>query len=136
MPNPHRGEYKAEIGGEERVLRFSLNKLANLQEKLGVKSINAVVADLAELSFTNLRYLIWLAVAEYDTETKQWTGPTEEEVGEWPLDLEDLSEHIKVALARAFRGGRTEDDEDEEEEGAQAPDPPEPEAAPEAPIEG
>ena len=51
MPNPHRGEYKAEIGGEERTMRFSLNKLANLQEKLGVKSINEVVSDLANLGF-------------------------------------------------------------------------------------
>jgi hypothetical protein len=124
MPNPHRGEYTAEINGETRVLRFSLNKLANLQEKLGVKSINEVVSDLNDLSFASLRYLIWLAVNEQDPETKEWTGPSEWEVGEWELDMESLSEHLRNALALAFRGGRVEGDEDEEEDGAEAPDPP------------
>ena len=122
-PNPYRGEHEVELGGEKRTFRFSLNKLANLQEKMGVKSINELAGNLNDLGFSELRYLIWLGVSEYDPKAKEWHGPDEHEVGEWELDLDTLSEHLRVALMRAFRGGRADEDEDEEEEATSTADP-------------
>jgi len=128
MPNSYRGEYQAELGGELRTFRFSLNKMAHLEDELGSKSINEVVASLNDLGFKQLRFMVWLAINEYDHETKEWSGPPEHEVGEWELDVETIGEHLKAALERAFRGGRTEEDEDEEEDGEPAADPPTPTA--------
>jgi hypothetical protein len=96
-----------------------------------VKSINDFVLTMNDLGFSDIRYLIWLGIAKYDPVDKTFSGPTEEEVGEWEIDVKEIGDHLKVAMTRAFRGGRTSDDEDEEEEGASASDPQEqaPEAA-------
>jgi len=121
MPNPHRGEHEIEIGGEQRTFRYSLNKLANIEEKLGVSSINELMESLrTNLSFALLRYLIWVGIAEYDPKAKEWSGPTEEEVGDWQIDIEHVSRQIRIALFRAFRGGKSIDEPLDEEEGAPA----------------
>jgi len=120
MPNPHRGEHEIEIGGEKRTFRYSLNKLANLQEKLGVSSINGLVESLGNMGFSTIRYLIWLGIAEYDPKAKEWSGPTEEEVGEWEIDIEQVARQLRTALFRAFRGGKSIDEPLDEEEGAPA----------------
>jgi hypothetical protein len=123
VPNAYRGELEVELGGETRRFRFSLNKLANMEEKMGVTSITELAGNLNDLGFAQLRYLLWLGVNEYDAESKTWVGPTEHEVGEWELDLDTLAETLKLALMRAFRGGGAGDGEDEEEEATSTADP-------------
>jgi hypothetical protein len=116
VANPHRGEYEVEIGGEKRTFRYSMNKLATLQEQLGVSSIAELVERLDNLGFSEIRYLIWLGIAKFDPETQEWGGPSELEVGEWEIDIEIVGNHLRKAMMRAFRGGK--DDEGDEQEEA------------------
>jgi hypothetical protein len=123
VPNPHRGEYKIDIGGEERTFRYSLNKLAMLQEKLGVKAIDEFESTLAKMGFADVRFLIWLGVQKWNEGSQSWDGPSESEVGEWEIDIEEMGGHLQTAMLRAFRANQAPGDEDEEEEGSPTEDP-------------
>jgi hypothetical protein len=48
MPNLHRGEIAAEIGGEERTLCLTLGALAELEARLGAGDLNGLAERFAE----------------------------------------------------------------------------------------
>lgn len=84
-----------ELGGRTRQLRFDLNALAELEDKLGrpVGELGAVVA-----SVKTIRAMVWAALLHAEPEL------TEREVGSWISgeNFAAVTERTVEALAQAF----------------------------------
>lgn len=102
--NPQRGEVEVEIGGERRILRLSLNALAEAQELLGEKDFNAILARLGgdgttgRADFVTLRALLTAGLRD------GWPEATPQKVGRLigPADLPRVMEAFNKAMEAAF----------------------------------
>jgi hypothetical protein len=92
--NKQRGFVEIELNGEVKRLRYTLNSLAILEEKLGVKmsKLNDV-----EMGMREIRSFLWVGLIHEDK------GLTEEEVGDW-VDV-DLMDYISEKIGEAFKAG-------------------------------
>lgn len=91
MANKHRGIVEVELGGKVRNLRYTMNALAEIEDKLGV-----AMADMKDIKMTikNVRVILWAGLIHEDKEL------TIEEVG----DMVDMSnfEEVQEKVAEAF----------------------------------
>jgi len=119
MSNPYRGEVAIEIGGKRRTLRFDLNALAEIEQALGLRGLDATLAALSNLGYREARAALWAGLKH------ECPALTLEEVGSWDLlsnkmrGLRDAIDKITEAMAAAF--GTEETNRDGEPGEAQAP---------------
>ena len=89
--NVKRGEEKVVLGGVERVLRYDMNALVELEEKMGMP-----LSELGNVSVTmrNVRSMLWAGLIHAEPEL------TEPEVG----GLVDMGNMVEVqeAIGKAF----------------------------------
>ena len=77
-----------ELGGKERHLKYDLNAIAEIGERLNINiRLDHLREDLfgASLPLSTLRVLLWAGLRHEDTEL------TPEQVGEW-VDLDNIEE--------------------------------------------
>jgi len=88
-----------ELNGKARRLRYDLNALAEVEEKLGISI--AQFADVP-ISIRTIRTLIWAGLIHEDADI------TEKDVGAWigpgGLSMTDAMGAVGKALAEAFGG--------------------------------
>ena len=97
MTNPQRGYVEIEVGGRTRQLRYSLNALAELQEELGLKSLN----DLLAINLSSFRTL--LAFLHRGLEAEE-PGLTRAEVGAWQIEVAGAIEKVSQAFCLSIFG--------------------------------
>lgn len=101
-----------ELNGRRRTLRYDLNALALLEEKLG-RSISQL--DDVEMGIRSIRALIWAGLQHDDPDL------TEQDVGAWigpgGVSITDAMMKVGEALKEAFGG------ENPTEATAEAPEP-------------
>ena len=95
--------------GVERELRFTLNAMAELEDKYG--TVEAAFEALEGNSIKALRYILWVGLASGDQEL------TEQQVGDL-IDLQSMGK-LMTALSDAF--GNDMPDEKKMEEVAEGP---------------
>jgi Phage tail tube protein, GTA-gp10 len=91
MANKQRGESKLVLGGKEVSLRYDLNALVELEEKMGVP-----LSEMGEMKITirNVRAMLWAGLIHENEEL------TEKEVGGL-VDMQNMEE-VQVAISEAF----------------------------------
>lgn len=116
--NPWIGEVEIEIGGNAHMLRYSLNKIAELEALIG-KPISEIFRD-GQVGITSLRAAIYVGIKrKHDRKLTLIT------VGNWmdPSQLAYYGALAGEALSLCLTGNKPEDDdvddddEDEENEG-------------------
>ncbi|MCW2278739.1 hypothetical protein [Heliophilum fasciatum] len=90
MANKHRGIVEIELD-KPRNLRYTLNALAEIEDKLGV---NVGEMDGANLGIKAIRVILWAGLIHEDTEL------TETQVGEM-VDFENFAQ-VQEKIAAAF----------------------------------
>lgn len=96
MGNQHRGVVDIEIGGRQRRLRFTMNALVEIQDRLQLRGMSQIMAALQDMDFRTLRTLLWAGLVRDGREL------TEEEVGEWAFDVGEVAQKVANALVAAF----------------------------------
>lgn len=92
MANKKRGYVKIECLDKPRTIRFSLNSLELIEEKIGVALENM---DSVPMTIKNVKILLWCGLVHEDE------ALTEKEVGEM-VDLSNLQE-VQEKMAEAFQ---------------------------------
>ncbi|MDT0149978.1 hypothetical protein Q9R38_25905 [Priestia aryabhattai] len=89
--NKERGESKLVLGEKEYTLRYDLNALVELEEKLGVP-----LSEMGKIQITikNVRSMLWAGVIHQEPEI------TEREIGSY-VDMENMEE-VQTAITGAF----------------------------------
>lgn len=92
MANKHRGQVEIKLGENTYRLRYTLNSLAELEDRLGVP-----LTELSNISMgmKTVRTLLWAGLVH--------EGLTEDEVGEL-VDFGNF-EYVQDCIARAFEAG-------------------------------
>lgn len=96
MANPHRGTVAIEIGGKDRTLKFDLNALAEVEDKLKLGGINDVIPLLERVSIRTVRCLLWAGLIHEDPDL------TEREVGSWTIDVREVVPLLAQGIGIAF----------------------------------
>lgn len=91
MANKQKALVEVELGGEKRTLRFTLNSLAEIEDKLGVPLSKL---SEVELGVKTVRTMLWAALIHEDEEI------TEKQVGNM-VDFENL-EYVQNKVSEAF----------------------------------
>lgn len=91
MANTQRGESKLVLGGNEYTLRYDLNALVELEDKMGVP-----LSEMGEMKITirNVRSMLWAGILHENDEI------TEKEIGKF-VDMENMEE-VQEAISKAF----------------------------------
>ncbi|MCY8048446.1 gene transfer agent family protein [Bacillus haynesii] len=91
MANKQRGESKVTLGDKEYSLRYDLNALVELEDRMGVP-----LSEMGEMKITirTVRSMLWAGVLHENPDV------TEEELGKY-VDMENL-EDIQGAISEAF----------------------------------
>lgn len=91
MANKQRGESKIVLGDKEYTLRFDLNALVELEDKMGVP-----LSEMGEMKITirNVRSMLWAGVLHQEPEI------TEQEIGKF-VDMDNMEE-VQTAISEAF----------------------------------
>lgn len=97
MANRHRGEVEVELDGETHKLRFTLNALAEVEDRLNLASIADILETIKALSVRTLRTLLWAGLLHEQPEL------TEREVGEMDFDFSHAVERVSRALTLTFK---------------------------------
>lgn len=97
MPNQHRGFVEVELDGKTHRLRYDLNALAVIEERLALPSISSVMDILNQLSMRALRCLLWGGLLHERPEL------TEQEVGEMDFDFAHVVDRVSKAVVLAFK---------------------------------
>lgn len=95
------GGVPIEIDGTQRVLRYSINRLLQIEERLGVDMLNSGMELFSQKHLGNLktlRFLLWVGIGGNQE------GIEEEAVGEWfdPQNMPLLSVAVANALGASF----------------------------------
>lgn len=96
MANPHRGGVAIEVGGKDRTLKFDLNALAEVEDRLKLSGINDVIPLLERISIRTVRCLLWAGLFHEDPTL------TEKDVGSWNIDVRDVVPLLGQAIGIAF----------------------------------
>jgi hypothetical protein len=96
MANPHRGAVAIEIGGKPRTLKIDLNALAEAEDRLKVSGMNDILPLLERVSVRAVRCILWVALIHEDPDL------TEQEVGSWTMNLQEVVNLLTKALGVAF----------------------------------
>lgn len=97
MANRHRGGVNVTIGGKERELRYTLNALADLQDRLNLNGMSQFTKVLEDMDFRTLRIMLWAGLIHQDPDLKV------EDVGSWrDLDIQTAAQSITAALQCSF----------------------------------
>lgn len=91
MANKERGESKLVLGEKEYTLRFDLNALVELEDKLGVP-----LSEMGNMKITirNIRSMLWAGILHEAPEL------TEAEIGKY-VDMGNMEE-VQTAISQAF----------------------------------
>jgi hypothetical protein len=91
MANEQRGEAKLVLGEKEYVLRYDLNALVELEDKMGIP-----LSEMGNVQITirNIRSMLWAGVLHQAPEV------TEQEIGKH-VDMENMEE-VQTAISKAF----------------------------------
>jgi hypothetical protein len=95
------GGIRIEVNGSERLLRYSINRLLEIEDRLGVDMLNNGMALFSAQHLGNLktlRFLLWTGIGG------KAEGIGEEEVGDWfdPQNMPILSKAVAAALMSSF----------------------------------
>lgn len=96
MPTRQRALVPITIEGKTRHLRYDLNALATIEERLNLGGIGEVQGLLQQINVRSLRALIWAGLL-YESPDLE-----EKEVGGWDIDLGNATRIIGEALSLAF----------------------------------
>ena len=95
MANVHRGEVRLEIGGRDRVLRFDMNALAELEDRL--KMPLSLIFNENNVGVRTIRECLFVGLRHRDRKL------TPKDVGDW-MEFDRMTEYGEVigqALALA-----------------------------------
>lgn len=105
MANPYKGQTELKIGDKTHVLIYDLNALAELQEKLGLSSLEDVLAEFQKMDFKTLRILLWAGLIHAYMEDDGTITLSERTVGSWigrEVTLLECTNVLTTALNRAI----------------------------------
>lgn len=97
MGNKQRGLVDVTLDGETHQLRYTLNALAEIEERLKLESISQILDTLRALSMRTLRTLLWAGLIHARPEL------TEHEVGELEFDFSDTVAKVSEAISVVFK---------------------------------
>jgi hypothetical protein len=97
MANKHRGGVDVELDGETHQLHYTLNSLAEIEERLGLNSIGEILDTLKALSMRTLRTLLWAGLIHEDASL------TEHQVGEMDFDFAATVGQVSEAIGNVFK---------------------------------
>lgn len=98
MPTRQRALVPITIDGRTRHLRYDLNALAAVEERLNLGGIGEVQGLLQQISVRTLRTLLWAGLLHESPDLE------EREVGSWDVDVAAATRTIGDALGLAFGG--------------------------------
>lgn len=98
MSNRRRGEVKADIGGKERILKLTLNDLAELQERYDDLPLIDILSKLDKMDVKLLRVLLYLSIRHEDSDL------TEKQVGAFDINITDAATAIGECIAASLGG--------------------------------
>lgn len=102
MANPYKGEHIVKMNDKDYVLKYDLNSLAELQERLGVESFEGILEAFQKMEFKTVRMLLWAGILHNHVDEYERPTVTEREVGSWNINLMDVAETIGKALTKAM----------------------------------
>lgn len=100
MVNPNRGDVEILLDGRPHTLRYTLNALAELAERLEIERLSDF-ENLGELGVGELRFLLWLGLKKHHPEL------SEAQVGDMDMDLAEVGTKIGEAFSASLAGSRT-----------------------------
>ena len=98
MANPHRGEVAVTIDGKERILRFPMKALAELQEHLGIKDIK----EFINVDMSNFGTLL---IFLFHGLSSRWPELTFEQLQDMMISPTDIILPVATAFNLALAGG-------------------------------
>lgn len=97
MGNKQRGLVDVTLDGKTHQLRYTLNALAEVEERLKLENLSAVLNLVNELSMRSLRTLLWAGLLHAQPDL------TEREVGEMDFDFAELVMAVNLGVSLAFK---------------------------------
>lgn len=108
MANPYKGKKEIMLGGKMHVLKYDLNALVEVQDKLDLNGLNEVLETLQNMDFKIMRIILWAGLLhEYLDDDGNWIGGKEltmMQVGKWigeDLTVLDVTGVMTDAISRA-----------------------------------
>lgn len=119
MANKYKGEHTVVMNGKDYVLKYDLNSMAEIQERMGVDSMDGVLRKFEAMEFKTIRLMLWAGILHNHLDEHERPTVTEREVGTWDMKLMDCATVIGEALQRAMGLEKEEIDRLEAEQKAQ-----------------
>lgn len=108
MVNPLKGEVEWQFGERRLVLRFSIDAICSLEERLG-KGFPAIAAEMSNpenFSIRNVRNLLFAALTEHQPDiTLKEAGELILEVGDIAIAMAKVNEALGAAFPTAEASG-------------------------------
>lgn len=102
MANRHRGAVAVKLDGKTLQLRYSLNALAEIEDRLKLNSIAEILETLKTLSMRSLRTLLWAGLIHANADL------TEQDVGEMDFDFASTLAKVSEAIGDVFKSPEAE----------------------------
>lgn len=96
MANPQRGTVEVELDGKPHQLRYTLNALAEIENRLGLQSIDEVLTALKGLSMRSLRTLLWAGLLDQRPEL------SEQDVGRMDFEFVPVVRAVSEGISSVF----------------------------------
>lgn len=112
MGNKQRGLVDVTLDGATHQLRYNLNSLAEIEDRLKLDSISQILDTLRNLSMRTLRTLLWAGLIHAQPDL------TEQEVGAMDFDFSGTVAKVSEAISAVFKS-----DDDEAQPEGNAPRP-------------
>lgn len=98
MANKYRGELSTNIGGRDRIIKFTLNDLADLQDHCD-RPLKLIFDSLEDMDVKIIRTLLYFGLRNDDPEL------TERAVGSWDMNITEVIHLVSQSLERCFGAG-------------------------------
>lgn len=102
MANAHKGETRMQVGAEEYTLKYDLNAMAEIQDRLEVTGMEAVLDELEKMDFKTIRMLLWAGVLHQFMDEHDNPTISERKVGAWDISMVQAAEYIAEALKKSM----------------------------------
>lgn len=98
MANKLKGEISVTLNGEDHVLKYDMNSMVEIEDKLGVTGLEAILEKLRSIDFKTLRLLLWAGLVHAHMDENEQPTLKVTDVGSMKFNMVDTIEKIAAAV--------------------------------------
>lgn len=98
MANKYKGEISVLLDGEEHILKYDMNSMVEIEERLGVTGLEAILEKLRSIDFKTLRLLLWAGLIHAYMDDNEQPTLKVTDVGKMKFNMVDTIEKVAEAV--------------------------------------